>query len=175
VRRTFSLLPLLVWSAFITGATAWAEPIAFDVPAQSADTALLAVSRQAHIEVLFSFDDLHQKTSSAVVGNLEPEAALAQTLQGHGLRRARHEPWKVCGHPHRQAHHVDHWPAVGPDGTAARGVRVTIPAATCRSAPMKTASSLSRPSLRALINSSRARPGFKRCSFPDCRPLPTRR
>jgi len=76
--ETFSLLPLLVWSAFITGATAWAEPIAFDVPAQSADTALLAVSRQAHIEVLFSFDDLHQKTSSAVVGNLEPEAALAR-------------------------------------------------------------------------------------------------
>lgn len=64
---------------------AWAEPIEFRLPAQPADEALMALCRQSRVELLFSFDDLHQVRSTAVVGSREPEAALALLLEGTGF------------------------------------------------------------------------------------------
>ena len=49
-----------------------AVPVDFDLPAQPVDGALLAFSRQAKVEVLFSFDELHARTSTQVEGNYEP-------------------------------------------------------------------------------------------------------
>ena len=66
-------------------ALARAEPVELDLPAQPADSALLALCKQTKIEVLFSFDDLHRVQSSAVTGRYEPAAALDRLLQGTGF------------------------------------------------------------------------------------------
>src|SRR3954471_15163951 len=71
-----------------------AAPVKFDVPAQSAATALAAFARQAGVEVLFSFADLKQPTSTAVVGAYEPEAAIALLLRDTGFKATQPVPRK---------------------------------------------------------------------------------
>ena len=66
-------------------ALARAAPTEFNIPAQPAADALLAFSKQAKIEVLFSFDDLTQAQANAVVGRYEPMAAIVALLRGSGF------------------------------------------------------------------------------------------
>ena len=62
-----------------------AAPTEFHIPAQPAAAALLAFSKQAAIEVVFSFDDLQSRRAHAVTGRFEPAEALAQLLAGTGF------------------------------------------------------------------------------------------
>lgn len=56
-----------------------------NVPAQAAARALLAFSKQAGVEMLFSYDTLQGVKSNAVRGRFSPEAALEQLLRGTGF------------------------------------------------------------------------------------------
>jgi len=71
---------------------AHAETVEFSVPAQPAADALLAFSKQARIEVLYSFDELRAVPSTAISGKLEPEEAIARLLQGTGY--SAHKSWR---------------------------------------------------------------------------------
>lgn len=57
----------------------------FDIPQQKASAALVEFAKQAKVEVLFSFTDLDAVQGCAVVGNFEPEKALAILLRGSGF------------------------------------------------------------------------------------------
>jgi hypothetical protein len=81
--------PLLLGIASLIPAALLAEPLEFDLPAQPADAALMAFCRQAKVELLFSFDELHGTTSTAVTGRLEPEEALNRLLAGTGFAPKR--------------------------------------------------------------------------------------
>lgn len=70
-------------------AAAQAAPIKFAIPAQPADAALLAFSKQAGVEILFSYDELHQVQSDAVEGWFETEAALSHLLEHTGFLARR--------------------------------------------------------------------------------------
>jgi len=76
---------LLLGLAAAIPSTVLAEPVDFNLPAQPADGALMAFCRQARVELLFSFDELHQARSAAVAGRLEPEEALSRLLSGTGF------------------------------------------------------------------------------------------
>src|SRR5205085_413188 len=93
-----------------------------------ADAALLALLRQANIEVLFSYDELHEKISDAVVGRFEPEAALARLLKGTGYAAHATGPGKFAVTRTGKPTTSITGRLVGPDGTGARGVRVTLSA-----------------------------------------------
>jgi outer membrane cobalamin receptor len=69
----------------MAAATARAKPVNFDLPAQSAATALMAFAKQAGVEVLFSYEDLKKVASAAVVGSFEPDTALTLLLRGTGF------------------------------------------------------------------------------------------
>jgi len=55
------------------------------VPAESAASAILAIARQADIEILFKYDELAGIKSTAIDGNYEPEDALDRLLAGTGF------------------------------------------------------------------------------------------
>lgn len=67
-------------------------PIDFDLAGQSAAEALLQFAQQAHVEVLFAFDDLKPVPSHKIVGTFEPEEALTRLLRDTGFyaRRSTH-------------------------------------------------------------------------------------
>lgn len=67
------------------GGAVRAEPMDFNLPAQTADRALLAFSQQAKTEVLFSSEDLRQVRSNEVLGKFEPEVALHRLLTDTGF------------------------------------------------------------------------------------------
>ena len=94
MRPLRSLLRLAFLAAGGLAAGAGAAPADFDLPAQPADQALLAFSRQAKEEVLFSYDDLHWVRSTAVRGSCEPEAALDLLLRGTGFAARRNHRGK---------------------------------------------------------------------------------
>ena len=73
-------------------AVALAEPVDFAIPAESADRALLAFSKQAGMEVFFPFDALRQARTPAVAGRYERDQALGLLLTGNGLRRPPERP-----------------------------------------------------------------------------------
>ncbi|MBL8268097.1 TonB-dependent receptor plug domain-containing protein, partial [Steroidobacter sp.] len=62
------------------------EAAQFDITAQSLDTALLAFSRQAGIQVLATTQTLVGKTTAGVKGQRVVEQALAELLRGSGLK-----------------------------------------------------------------------------------------
>lgn len=82
--RTLTLCLLGLWPVLIQ-----ASPLKFAIPAQPADAALLTFSKQAAVEVLFSYDELHQVQSEPVEGWFETEAALAHLLQHTGFLARR--------------------------------------------------------------------------------------
>ncbi len=100
--------------------------MAFNLPAQSADRALLDFARQAKIEMIFSFDQLHRARSSEVVGSYEPEDALNRLLQGTAFAARRSSKGKYVITPARQPTGSIKGRLVAPDGVAARGVEVVI-------------------------------------------------
>ncbi len=57
----------------------------FDIPAQSLPAALDAFAEQAHVQMLYKADSVRDLQSAPVSGQLSPEQALHQLLQGTGL------------------------------------------------------------------------------------------
>lgn len=117
-------LPLLCFALASTPSSR-AAPRDFSVPAQSAAQALLAFSAQAEVEVLFAFDELDRVAARAVSGRLEPEAALAQLLEGTGFiaRRNRDGKFLVRARP---ATGAVHGRILLPDGRGIAGIAVRL-------------------------------------------------
>ncbi len=61
---------------------AWAAPKHFDLPAGDARVMLNRFGQQSDIQILFDFKQLTGKTSNEVVGDYEPDEALAMLLRG---------------------------------------------------------------------------------------------
>lgn len=78
----------VIWLTMAAGA-ARGDPVACDIPAQPAAQALLALAKQAGVEVLFSFDELNQANANAVQGCCEPDEAIARLLRGTGFAAER--------------------------------------------------------------------------------------
>ena len=126
------MLPLLILrrlpvALLVLPALALAAPVDFNLPAQAADVALLAFSRQSHEEVFFSLDDLRGRQTQAIVGQFEPEEALRRLLAGTGFVGARNRAGKFIvtrGAPPvgTVGGHV-----TATDGTPLRGVQVSLP------------------------------------------------
>lgn len=85
----FSLRRLLCCLVLLLPALALAASVEFNIPAQTANQALLAFSRQAQVEVLFSFDELRVISTNELKGNYEPEQALAILLRNTGYLARR--------------------------------------------------------------------------------------
>ncbi len=62
----------------------FATPVKFDIPAQPADAALELFIRQSGMEVMYNQADLAKVRSTAVQGEMEPDAALTRLLTGTG-------------------------------------------------------------------------------------------
>ena len=108
--------------------TARAEPIKFDIPAQSGDSALLAFSKKAGVDVLFSYDELHRVQSTAVNGMFESEEALTHLLQNTGYMARRNGRAKYVVTLATQPTGSIRGRLLLPDGTPASGIQVTISA-----------------------------------------------
>jgi outer membrane receptor protein involved in Fe transport len=103
-----------------------AEPVEFNLPAQPAADALLAFSRQAKVEVLFSFDELLKVQSTEVIGRYEPEDALSRLLRGTDFVVRRNDKGKfVVARGTRPTGSIK-GKLRGSDGAPARGVQVTV-------------------------------------------------
>ena len=121
-RLRWGLIALLV-------GLARAEPLEFSLSTQPLADALLAYSKQAKIEVLFSFDELRRVPSAAVIGRLEPEEALGRLLRGTGYVARRNGKGKfVITRATRPTGSIK-GRLLTPGGVPARGLRVTIPEA----------------------------------------------
>lgn len=103
-----------------------AEPVDFDIPAQAADRALLALSRQAKIEILFPSDSLHEVNASAVKGRHEAKEALAQLLRGTGFAARQNFFGKFVIIPAPAPPGALRGKILAADGRPVRGVRVNL-------------------------------------------------
>jgi iron complex outermembrane recepter protein len=103
------------------------DAIEFNLPAQPASQALLAFSKLTKIDVLFSFADLRQVTSTAVMGRYEPVEALKLLLRGTGFKARANGPQKfVIAQDDKPTGSV-RGRLLRPDGTGYGGVRVGVP------------------------------------------------
>ena len=66
-----------------------ATPARIDIPAQSATSGLLALSRQANVQILSARRNIRSKWTNGVKGVMEPQSALSQMLTGTGLHAER--------------------------------------------------------------------------------------
>ena len=98
----------------------------FDLPAQPAANALIAFSKQAKIEVLFSFDALRKAQSKAVTGRYAPEEALKLLLHGTGFSAKKSGEEKFAVTQVAKPTGAIKGKLLAPDGSAARGVRVML-------------------------------------------------
>jgi len=92
VNVRLSLSPLRHWClglGLLLAEPALAAPADFNLPAAPAAESLLAFSRQAGAEVLFSYDDLRTVPAAALTGRYEPQEALALLLRGTGFAARR--------------------------------------------------------------------------------------
>jgi outer membrane receptor protein involved in Fe transport len=124
---TARLLLHLFVLAFFIPLPARAAPVEFILPAQRGDTALLAFSKQAGTEVLFSFDELSQVRSSEVRGHYEPEVALTLLLRGTHFTAQRNGRGKFVVRPSEAPTGTIRGILLTPAGLPARGVRVADP------------------------------------------------
>lgn len=76
-------LALLVAAIYSGGVLAQAK--ALDIPAQPLAGALTSLASQSGIQLLFNADELKGARAPALHGNLSPEAALRQLLEGSGF------------------------------------------------------------------------------------------
>ena len=102
------------------------KEIEFNLPAQSAASALLAFSKQTQIEVLFSFSALRNKQSKPLQGRFEPADALKRLLEGTGFIAKPIGAEKFVVAPDTRKTGALRGRLLAPDGTAAREVRVTL-------------------------------------------------
>lgn len=103
-----------------------AEPVDFNIPAQPADDALMAFSRQAKVEILFSFDELHALRSPGVAGSLEPEQALQRLLKGTGFEARSNGKGRFLVAALARNTGSVRGRILTPRGTAAGGLRVFV-------------------------------------------------
>ena len=105
---------------------AHASPMKFDIPAQPADAALLAFSKQAGVDVLFSYDELHPVQSQAVEGWLETETALTHLLRYTGFQARRNGRGKYVVTLATQPTGSIRGSLLQPGGVPAAGLKVFI-------------------------------------------------
>jgi iron complex outermembrane recepter protein len=129
VRRVRHCHWFLLLVAGVCGLTATGSPVAFDIPSEPANEALLAFSRQAKIDVLFSFDDLRKTESAGLQGEFEPGDALARLLRGTGFESRQTGDGKFIITP--EAHPTGSLKGrlVDPSGTGIHAARVMLPLA----------------------------------------------
>jgi iron complex outermembrane receptor protein len=104
-----------------------AEPVDFNLPAQPADAALMAFCRQAKIEILFSYDELHKATSAGVAGRMDPDDALERLLKGTGFEARRTGRGRYVVTAVAPPTGAIRGRLVNQEGAGAPGVRVVIP------------------------------------------------
>jgi hypothetical protein len=80
--RAFSRL-LLIGLAVLP--SAWAAPVAFDIPSSPAPAALDLFIKQSGAQVTYLRDDVKDVRTNAVTGSLEPRLALERLVKGTGL------------------------------------------------------------------------------------------
>ncbi|HUL54026.1 MAG TPA: carboxypeptidase regulatory-like domain-containing protein, partial [Opitutaceae bacterium] len=116
---------LLAWCSLLP-AFAHPDPVDFNLPAQPMVEALLAFSRQARVEILFSFDELREVRSNEVLGRYEPTDAVSRLLRGTDFVARRNDQGKfvVTRIPHAAGSIKGRLRTS--DGAPARGVRVTV-------------------------------------------------
>ncbi len=87
----------------------------------------MALGRQANVELIFSFDELHRARSSAVKGSLEPDEALVRLLEGTGFIATRNGSGRyvVTAIPQRGSVRGR---LATKEGGPAKGVRVVVDA-----------------------------------------------
>lgn len=107
---------------------ALAAPVEFNLPVLPASEALLAFSKQAQIEVLFSFNDLRRVRSTAVVGRYEPADAITRLLSGTGfvVQRKGNGVAKFVVMPAIPPTGSISGRLLAPDGSPAPGLRVVM-------------------------------------------------
>jgi len=126
-RLAFTLLrALLVGWCCLLPALARPDPVEFNLPAQPMVDALLAFSRQAKVEILFSFDELREVRSNEVVGRYEPTDAVSRLLRGTDFVARRNDQGKFVVTRIPRATGSIKGKLRTSDGTPARGVRVTV-------------------------------------------------
>ena len=103
-----------------------AEPVEFNLPSQPLANALLAFSKQAKIEVLFSYDQLRQVQSKAVAGYYEPENALVHLIGDPRFTIRRDSKGKFVVTTSRAATGSIQGRFLTPNGNGADSARVTI-------------------------------------------------
>ncbi|HET7536947.1 MAG TPA: carboxypeptidase regulatory-like domain-containing protein, partial [Candidatus Didemnitutus sp.] len=104
----------------------FAEPLDFNLPAQSAADALLAFSHQAKVEVIFSFDELSRVRSQEVIGRYEPDVALGRLLQGTGFAALRNSNGKFVVTANSRPTGAVRGRLQTPTGAPATGVQVRL-------------------------------------------------
>lgn len=74
-----------VWLAISAAASAMADPVQFDIAAQSMPQALKRFAAQAHVQLLFDYKAVEALKTPAVRGRLEATDALGILLRGTGF------------------------------------------------------------------------------------------
>lgn len=127
MRPLHPFIRLVAFISFLaTAGSVRAEPLAFDIPAQPGDTALLAFSKQAGVDVLFSFDELHRVQSVATQGRFEAEEALSHLLQHTGYMARRNGRGKYVVTLAARPTGSIKGRLFHPDGSPASGIHVAI-------------------------------------------------
>ena len=129
MRSTSNIFRVAVLGVGLLSGTARAEPIDFSVSAQPADTALLEFSKQSKAEVLFSSNELHRTRSTEIVGWFEPAEALKRLLTNTGYVARNSGGGKFVIIPATPPTGSLKGQLLRPDGFAASGLRVALPAA----------------------------------------------
>src|SRR5687767_8974457 len=80
---------VLTISLMLAASPVAAADMTFDIPSQALSDALVTFSRQSDIDVAAPFTLVKGKKAPAVHGSMSPEDALAQLLDGSGLRAAK--------------------------------------------------------------------------------------
>jgi outer membrane receptor protein involved in Fe transport len=136
-------LLVLAWLAVLV---ARATPVRFDIPPQPAHTALLAFAKQSRLDVLFPLEELKRKKSPGVIGDYEPEVALARILEGTGYAAQQGAKGKFVIAPVVAQAGGIRGRLVTPDSRPADGLTVTI-AGTRRKAATNAAGEFAFPEL----------------------------
>jgi iron complex outermembrane recepter protein len=86
---TLASLLALAWpipAAWAAGDAAADERIAFDIPRQRADSALVEFAAQADVTFIFPFEEARRNTANRLQGTYTRDEAIALLLRGTGLR-----------------------------------------------------------------------------------------
>lgn len=103
-----------------------AAPVEFDLPAQPAATAMLALSEQAGVEVVFPHDELADVQVPALRARLEPQDALVRLLRGTGFAAHRFARNKYVVRSAARPAGSIRGRVVGPDGEPVSAATIAV-------------------------------------------------